>query len=535
MRKYFSFFTAGGYELIYSYLNHILGVAGAFSGVQMHMGHAFGHLHSVSAHFPSTVSRQNQQRFLQSGTAMWMANQKREVPCCDLKWIGGDGTGIGIPLSKLTNMIPVWEPGQLAQHAESDIDEFENKRMGRIVVQFENCSKSDARTARRSIRDMLCSTTSQKQLSELQHKYNESYHSWVPKQFHEAFQLWGGLSKCHFKKYLRSLLHDIISEVSASFQVPCALIGPLGKMCTQLAQPNANRTACLIEIKSQFPEFDQGILWSAYMTLFYCPDDSAQGVVVNVLSLLGETQITWERYFDWLFHSVLRANEVWAGLRAIPVPDHATPRADLRAPYPPTDGYRSFFSQTGRAVRDEWPLPKLAEKLTAFWEHSSSGCSKLRVKTVSKKQRSGLFLFMCMKHETLIAYHIMKHGEGRRDVVLPLYKFMEMPPEAVFCDTACHCEETGMNWLPHHFKDVRFTHDIFHSYGHLCPGLFDSKRSPKYHSIQTSLVEQCNSYLQALRGVCKSGTMRLATFMFWIEVFAVDWNRRKMASFEAND
>ena len=34
MRKYFSFFTAGGYELIYSYLNHILGVAGAFSGVQ---------------------------------------------------------------------------------------------------------------------------------------------------------------------------------------------------------------------------------------------------------------------------------------------------------------------------------------------------------------------------------------------------------------------------------------------------------------------------------------------------------------------
>ena len=256
----------------------------------MHMGHAFGHLHSVSAHFPSTVSRQNQQRFLQSGTAMWIANQKREVPCCDLKWIGCDGTGIGIPLSKLTDMTPVWEPGQLAQHAESDIDEFENKRMGRVVIQFENCSKSDARTARRSIRDMLCSTTSQKQLSELQHKYKDSYHSWVPKQFHEAFQLWGGLSKCHFKKYLRSLLHDIISEVSASFQVPCALVDPLGKMCTQLVQPTANRTACLIEIKSQFPEFDQGILWSAYMTLFYCPDDCAQGVVVNLLLLLGETR-----------------------------------------------------------------------------------------------------------------------------------------------------------------------------------------------------------------------------------------------------
>jgi hypothetical protein len=61
-------------------------------------------------------------------------------------------------------------------------------------------------------------------------------------------------------------------------------------MCTQLVQTTANRTACLIEIKSQFPEFDQGILWSAYMTLFYCPDDCAQGVVVNLLLLLGETR-----------------------------------------------------------------------------------------------------------------------------------------------------------------------------------------------------------------------------------------------------
>jgi hypothetical protein len=99
-----------------------------------------------------------------------------------------------------------------------------------------------------------------------------------------------------------------------------------------------------------------------------------------------------------LFDLVLRANEVWAGLRAIPIPDHATPRTDLRAPYPPTDGYRSFFSQNGRAVRDEWPLPRLAEKLTAFWEHSSSGSSQNWNKLVGSTvgELAGNSLFGCL-------------------------------------------------------------------------------------------------------------------------------------------
>jgi hypothetical protein len=120
------------------------------------------------------------------------------------------------------------------------------------------------------------------------------------------------------------------------------------------------------------------------------------------------------------------------------------------------------------------------------------------------------------------------HMGGRRDRVLPLYKFKKDPPQVLFCDTACHCEESGMNWLPHYYQNVKMFHDIFHGYQHLCSGTFDSRRSPKYNRIQTSLVEQCNSYLQSLRGVAKSGTMKLSTFMFWIEVFVVEWNYRKM-------
>ena len=135
---------------------------------------------------------------------------------------------------------------------------------------------------------------------------------------------------------------------------------------------------------------------------------------------------------------------------------------------------------------------------------------------------------MCMDHQTIVGFHVMAHGEGRRDCVLPLYKFKKDPPQVLFCDTACHCEESGMNWLPHYYQNVKMFHDIFHGYQHLCSGTFNSRRSPKCNRIQTSLVEQCNSYLQSLRGVAKSGTMKLSTFMFWIEVFVVEWNYRKM-------
>ena len=164
----------------------------------------------------------------------------------------------------------------------------------------------------------------------------------------------------------------------------------------------------------------------------------------------------------------------------------------------------------------------------AHWEASQEGCNKLRTKSISKRQRSSLWVYMCMDHQTIVGFHVMAHGEGRRDCVLPLYKFKKDPPQVLFCDTACHCEESGMNWLPHYYQNVKMFHAIFHGYQHLCSGTFDSRRSPKYNRIQTSLVEQCNSYLQSLRGVAKSGTMKLSTFMFWIEVFVVEWNYRKM-------
>ena len=252
-------------------------------------------------------------------------------------------------------------------------------------------------------------------------------------------------------------------------------------------------------------------------------------------TLLNYYQVPFFVEFSSRYHisssiviSGFKSKDVWDGLDSMPVPDHDVVKDDLRGPYPPTDGYRFFFKDHGRPIRDVWPLPDSARRQIKGWEASQEGCNKLRTVSVAKKQRSALWIFMCMRHQTIIGYHVMGSAEGRRDCVIPLYKFSESPPKVLFCDTACHCDEAGLNWLPHYFKHMKKFHDIFHGYAHVCSDVFDSRRGDEYNNIQTSLLEQCNSFLQSLRGLCKSGTTRLATFMFWIEVFVTEWNHRKM-------
>ena len=58
-----------------------------------------------------------------------MASQSRVVPCCELDIVGGDGTAIGIPISNLKGMTPVWQPAECVGLQVPDDQEFENGRM----------------------------------------------------------------------------------------------------------------------------------------------------------------------------------------------------------------------------------------------------------------------------------------------------------------------------------------------------------------------------------------------------------------------
>jgi hypothetical protein len=95
-----------------------------------------------------------------------------------------------------------------------------------------------------------------------------------------------------------------------------------------------------------------------------------------------------------------------------------------------------------------------------------------------------------MKHETIIGFHVMPQGEGRRDGIHPPYRFMESPPTAIFGDYVCGWEESAMNYVPEFYLLVQFFHDIFHGCTHKCSERFQGKQLPDYCSVNTSLMEQ---------------------------------------------
>ena len=174
---------------------------------------------------------------------------------------------------------------------------------------------------------------------------------------------------------------------------------------------------------------------------------------------------------------------------ATPPPDEWLPR-----PNPEETGIRYMMTKHGCSVRTSWPLPPASEAKLDNDVGSSEGCKKVRYRYQGHRQRAGLWVYMCMTHETIIGYHIMSNGEGRRDGVIPPYRFMEHPPEAIFGDYVCGWEETALNYLPEFYIAVRFFHDIFHGCAHKCSERFLARGLASFQSINTSLMEQASEF-----------------------------------------
>ena len=159
-------------------------------------------------------------------------------------------------------------------------------------------------------------------------------------------------------------------------------------------------------------------------------------------------------------------------------------------PNPASSGIRYMLSQHGKSIRNSWPLPSSTEKSLDCELGSSEGCKKVRFTYVGHRQRSGMWFMVCMDHHTVVGYHVIRHGEGRRDVFYPIYRFKETPPKAIFGDYVCGVEETCMNYLPEYFSSSLFFHDIFHGCKHICSDRFCSRRLASYAVLNTSLMEQ---------------------------------------------
>jgi hypothetical protein len=161
----------------------------------------------------------------------------------------------------------------------------------------------------------------------------------------------------------------------------------------------------------------------------------------------------------------------------------------LPRPNPEHTGIRYMLTKHGCSVRTSWPLPATSQHAEDELG-SCEGCTKKRYAVIGHRQRAGLWIVMCMEHETIVGYHIMNRGEGRRDGIIPPFRFMPKPPDALFGDYVCGWEETAMNLLPEFYLLVQFFHDIFHGCTHKCSERFECRRLHEFCALNTSLMEQ---------------------------------------------
>jgi hypothetical protein len=110
------YISTAGYEVLFDVLHHVVGCAGKHSGVPLHIGHFRSHVDErIRMRNPRALRFFSSKRwmiFVQSGMAARLRGLPKKIrePCCALRYIGGDGTGIGVTLGNIDNAKPVWEP-----------------------------------------------------------------------------------------------------------------------------------------------------------------------------------------------------------------------------------------------------------------------------------------------------------------------------------------------------------------------------------------------------------------------------------------
>ncbi len=223
-------------------------------------------------------------------------------------------------------------------------------------------------------------------------------------------------------------------------------------------------------------------------------------------------------FFVFLFSrpfycAVNRFDDVFNRIKALPEDaEECTPH-----PNPLDCGFKYNFTKSRSQFRTRWYMPSAGADVVeevvdgVKVQYSGEGCAKVRSRKPGKRQRSGLWLWVCMRHNLVVGWHIMPKPEGLRDAVHSISRFKEHGPKTVFIDFACGCEETSLNWAPGLFGRTQFFHDIFHGMSHKCTSRYMSKRFGKFVPFNTSIMEQVNSALRPLKGMMMGPRTKVRT------------------------
>jgi len=197
---------------------------------------------------------------------------------------------------------------------------------------------------------------------------------------------------------------------------------------------------------------------------------------------------------------------------------------------PPKLARAYYFRENGSQLRKvrAFDIDSKSKSSTHDDAPSTSSCSK-DYAMVAKKGTTFLFLWFCPLHGHCYGCHIVNGSEGRKDAACSLYSHLEVAPETIFYDFSCSLEEYCLNREAGYFKDTRFFHDIFHGFSHNCSPVYSSKELHNLQSVNSSICEQFNSFLQCIKSSARQ--MSQEHFMFFTQYMINIWNEKKNKNF----
>jgi hypothetical protein len=437
-------------------------------------------------------------RLLHTGITMWLRGFSSQVmrPCCEVGLVGGDGTFIGIPTQNIPRAAqPVWQPQQLRAPSYS-WDRRARQPLSKGFVDARMTSTASDEFLD-SLRDILSlrNNEAQRRLFAIMLNETKSLQR-VSSELSYEFCRW--LQMPTFSKEFKPL-RMIFSCLFAQESIT-------GVFPPQLA-------TTILRNKNYLLGTDECLETVARLSSEYAFRGCGIGPeIIEVFNaqLLANSTIK-SSTVNMLCYFAKLSSELHQCMGPPPPPPSQQSTDEWFArPNPATTGIRYFVTEHGRSLQHSWPLPSTSISRLNHVETSCAGCTKKRPMYIGHRQRTGIWINLCMVHELVVGYHLIHNQEGRRDAIIPIFRFWEAAPLAVWNDFGCGCEESGLNWIPEFFHGVQHFHDMFHGFAHTsCSKKFFSRRLQSFSSLNTSLMEQVNSFLQPLRILVKSATTKV--------------------------
>lgn len=163
-----------------------------FSGVQMHLAHVRGHVNErISASCPQVrgfFEPTDWRTFVQSGLACRLLGFPSSIrePCCSLRYIGGDGTAIGIPTANAAHLSPVWEPPSGTRQPTKKWG-----RLDRCVIghNIQDAAASEKKQAREFIREATSGAMNTEGVADIRESL-DAHSDKMPEELTNLLELW---------------------------------------------------------------------------------------------------------------------------------------------------------------------------------------------------------------------------------------------------------------------------------------------------------------------------------------------------------